>query len=355
MSIEAHVAVPVIDDGEQTEPGQPIGIDDPALVDRLDGRTSLRGHQHAIPFHAAGPRITEPRHEHARPRARRVSRVTVAKALLLSTGNLSIASRNSCSSFSSPACWLLQPLQALRLRVGFRRQAREHHGALARACSSSVRSARCCFSSSASLASCACSSVIELGDGLHVVLDGMDLLRARPSEIAVVDEHPAGARRILLIEQQLQRLLMADQIGGAQLSGQRAPAFCAIVGLPSRFSRGQRARLDGTFRALAADAVQALARLADRHFCGPQLSREAVPLDLLPADLPGDAVDLGLDRLQLGLRLPGVAFGPGGRRAVGRRAMCKEQAGGASWPEGQAKSWPGREYEVSGPASIGAL
>ncbi len=27
MSVEAHVAVPMIDDGEQPEPGQPVGVD----------------------------------------------------------------------------------------------------------------------------------------------------------------------------------------------------------------------------------------------------------------------------------------------------------------------------------------
>ena len=75
----------------------------------------------------------------------------------------------------------------------------------------------------------------------------MDLLGARTPEVAVVHEHATRARRVLLVEQQLQRLLAADQVGGAQLPGQGSPVLSQI-GLPRPSFGGQRRTLGGAFR-----------------------------------------------------------------------------------------------------------
>src|SRR6266404_3977909 len=65
MTVEAHVPVPVIDDGQETEPRQPVRVDDPALVNRPDRRPTLGGDEQAVPFQAAGPRFAEARHDPA--------------------------------------------------------------------------------------------------------------------------------------------------------------------------------------------------------------------------------------------------------------------------------------------------
>ena len=70
---------------------------------------------------------------------------------------------------------------------------------------------------------------IELGEAAHVVLDQVDLAGARAPEVTVVDEHAPGERRILLVEEELQRLLAADQVGGAHLPGKRGAGLHQLL------------------------------------------------------------------------------------------------------------------------------
>jgi len=69
-----------------------------------------------------------------------------------------------------------------------------------------------------------------------------------------------------------------------------------------------------TLRACATQVEQGSPGIAERHLGAPQLPCQAVAFDLLGAHFPGDALDLGLDRLKLLLGAPGIGF----RALVGR-------------------------------------
>ena len=143
--------------------------------------------------------------------------------------------------------------------------------------------------------------------------DEADLVGARTAEIAVVREHPPSARRVLLIEEQLQRLLAADEVCGAQLTGERG----ALAGerlLALRLLIGERDAALGMLGALASAAAPGVAHVSCRGLGIAQLPRQPVLLDLVPADLVAHALDLGLNGLQIGLGLARVARGDGGRR-----------------------------------------
>ena len=196
----------------------------------------------------------------------------------------------------------------------------EHVRALLRAPARARAScARCCFSSSASFASSAASSAVELARCACTSFS-MSLISpgARAAEIAVVDEHAPGERRVLLVEQQLQGLLAADEVGRAHLPGERG-AVLGELRLARRASRwqGRRAARPPRLRSrrTSSSAPRACRRPTFPRRAAPG---EAVALDLLGAHLAGDALDLRLDRLQLRLGLPGVRFRAGGRRQPGR-------------------------------------
>jgi len=76
-----------------------------------------------------------------------------------------------------------------------------------------------------------------------VLLDGVDLIGARAAEIAVITEHALRLRRVLLIEQQLERFGLPDHVRHAQLGGQCGALTLerALLGLPVALQR--RARL----------------------------------------------------------------------------------------------------------------
>src|SRR6185312_10776952 len=150
--------------------------------------------------------------------------------------------------------------------------------------------------------------LVELGEALHVVLDELDLAGARAAEVAVVGEHAPGERRVLLVEEQLERLLPADQVGGAHLPGERG-AVVAELARARLLLGGERGAARRALGALAAHVDPGLARPSHRQLRAPQLARQAVALDLLAAHLAADALDLGLDRLRLFLGLPGVGLG----------------------------------------------
>src|SRR5205807_7959707 len=160
-------------------------------------------------------------------------------------------------------------------------------------------------------------------------------------EVAVVGEHPAGERGILLVQEQLERLLAADEVSGAQLPGERR-SVALYLGFARLLLGGERRAARGARSALAAHLAELIAQLPDRELRGAQLLGEPVALDLLEAHLAGDPLDLGLDRLQLrfglarirlrvpsrGCRQRGAAeYHPG--QGGGRHARPRRAAGGA--------------------------
>src|SRR5262249_8224703 len=70
---------------------------------------------------------------------------------------------------------------------------------------------------------------IQLGEAVHVILDEMDLAGARAAEVAVVSEHAAGERRVFLVEEELEGLLPADEIGGAHLTCERLTILIQLL------------------------------------------------------------------------------------------------------------------------------
>src|SRR5205823_1388323 len=146
---------------------------------------------------------------------------------------------------------------------------------------------------------------VELRQTLQVVLDELDLPGARAAEVAVVGEHPAGERGVLLVQEQLERLLAANEVSGAQLPGERR-SVALYLGFAHLLLGSERRAARGARGALAADPAERIAQLPDRELRGAQLLGEPVALDLLEAHLAGDPLDLGLDRLQLRFGLAGI-------------------------------------------------
>jgi len=85
---------------------------------------------------------------------------------------------------------------------------------------------------------------------LELVADAADALGPRAAEVAVVGEHAAEGRGVLLVEQQLELLLAAVHVGRAQLAGERT-AF-------RRKSSSRRAcSRSSSFSGLGRDALHA--------------------------------------------------------------------------------------------------
>ena len=176
---------------------------------------------------------------------------------------------------------------------------------------------------------------VELADARHVLLDAPDLLGARTAEVAVVGEHASGARRVALVQQQLQRLLAADLLRRAQLRGERL-AFAGQRRLALlAFAR----ELDATAAALAALASQPrhlAAHAADGLLGTAQVAGQTVALGGIATDLAADALDFLLDLAQFGFGFRPVGLGaalsgrhrplgPGSRRQVHRRRKNQQQ------------------------------
>jgi len=102
---------------------------------------------------------------------------------------------------------------------------------------------------------------LELGNALDVLLDQPDLRGARAAEVAVVGEDAAGERGVLLVEEQLQRLLPADGVGGAQLPGlvdalrQQLDIDVVIADPMARVKERRQSKRPGYDRLRAAAAV----------------------------------------------------------------------------------------------------
>ena len=142
--------------------------------------------------------------------------------------------------------------------------------------------------------------------------DARDLVGPRATEIAVVGEHAACPGGIFLVEKQLERLFGSDQIGGAHLSGERLPFAGQSLLLLHPFV-GQLDAVLRVLRATEPQLLEAVAQFPRGHLGGAQLARNPVPLHLVAAHLPANALDLGLDSLELRLRLARVAGRVGGR------------------------------------------
>src|SRR5205823_12608254 len=128
---------------------------------------------------------------------------------------------------------------------------------------------------------------LELGNALDVLLDEPDLRGARAAEVAVVGEDAAGERGVLLVEEELQRLLPADGVGGAQLPGERC-ALLAHLALALMLLGGELRAPCGALGALAAHLGERRAHLADRELGTLELGGQLVALDLLGSHLSGD-------------------------------------------------------------------
>src|SRR5690348_17938043 len=57
VAVEAHVAAAVIDDDEQSQPGQPIGVHHPAAGYRAHGRIALGSEQVPLPLETPSPHL----------------------------------------------------------------------------------------------------------------------------------------------------------------------------------------------------------------------------------------------------------------------------------------------------------
>src|SRR5256885_10151426 len=115
-----------------------------------------------------------------------------------------------------------QPLETLGARVRLRLEAREHVTALRARVLELVQLRALLFFQLRERLVLGSQRAVELRQTLQVVLDELDLPGARAPEVAVVGEHPAGERGILLVQEQLERLLAADEVSGAQLHGERS-------------------------------------------------------------------------------------------------------------------------------------
>ena len=135
-----------------------------------------------------------------------------------------------------------------------------------RACSTAASSVRCCLSRIGQFRVLGGELRVQLVETRYVRLDGVDLLRALPAKITVVDEHAPGAGGILLIQEQLQRLLVTYQISGPELSREGGAAL-GDARLRVTLLRGQRGPARRPLGSLVAHAVEGFPRLADRDFC----------------------------------------------------------------------------------------
>jgi rhodanese-related sulfurtransferase len=153
------------------------------------------------------------------------------------------------------------------------------------------------------------------------------LLGAGPAEIAVIGEHAAGARRVPLVEQQLERFLATYHVGSAQLSGERL-AF-RLEGTPSFTTLGRylRAAL-ATCISLVLDPCESVARSRHRLLGSTQLARQPVALGSVARDLGAHAVDLTADLLEIRLRLGMIGALARRRRRSSRRQQRGEQRDG---------------------------
>src|SRR5882672_7120868 len=217
VPVQAHIAFTMINNGQQPEPREPVGIDHAAAIDRPDRRATLRRDEHSVPFDAARACFSEPRNEFAAHGPRELA-AQVRESIVVVDRKLLDGPPQLPQQLLQSALLALQAFQVLRVRVGFGGQARQHLGAFrARLLQLGEVGALLPFQLR-ELGILRLQLLIERRDSLDIALDAVDLLGTRTPEVAVIDEHAARPLGVLLVQQQLQRLFAPDQVGGTQLT-----------------------------------------------------------------------------------------------------------------------------------------
>src|SRR6185312_6855480 len=221
---------------------------------RLDRCAPLRRNEYPIPFDAPRASLPESRHELAAHRPGELA-AQVRKSIVVIDRKLLDRPPQLLQELLQPALLTLQTLEVLSVRVGFGCKARQHSRALLARLLELRKVRPLLFFQLGQLRVLSLQLLIERRDGHDIVLDAMNLLGTRTSEVAVVDEHASGPLGVLLIQQELQRLFAPDQIGRAQLPRQ-GTAVLAQVPFPRALFSGERSTFGGTFRAAPPDLVQ---------------------------------------------------------------------------------------------------
>ena len=175
----------------------------------------------------------------------------------------------------------------------------------------------------------------HLFEAVHRSLDGADPVRARPAEVTVVDEHAADCSRILLVQQQLELLLAAIDVGCPQLGGERIAlleqdAFVALSFRPQS-SQPQVTRAD-----VASDRGQPAGGLADLRLGLAELHGHAVTTPQVLANRLLQRADLLADTRQ-------VLLGVAPVRMAGARQEHEQQKQGETLHEHGSRA---REAEM---------
>src|SRR6185437_165800 len=304
VAVEAHVAVAVIDDDEEPESGQPVRIDHPALRNRAHGGAALRREEVSLPLETAGPYLAEALDDAAGhgpgQLAAHSGEGRVAQILRRQTRG---RPPQLAEQRFEVALLLPQAPEPLRTGLGLRGDAGQNLHAM-RAGLLQSRDLRLLVPGQPrELRVLRLQLTVELPDPLQIALDGRDPGGPRPAEVAVIDEHAARPRRILLVEQQLERLLAADEVGSPQLPGERAAA-AGEVGLELLLPGLELRPARGAGLPLLHEVLEGGLGLADRFLRVLQLTGELVPLCLAAAHLARDPCDLAADGLEL---CPGLA------------------------------------------------
>src|SRR5439155_1055750 len=162
-------------------------------ADRLDRRSTLGRHQHAVPAHPTRARIPEtrdhpPAHGPGEPAAQPREDIVALDRKALHRG------AQLTQQLLEPRLLGAQPLEILRPRVGLRLEAREHVAALD---ARELQLVQLCALLPLELGELLILGIelpLEFGNALDVLLDEPDLRGARAAEVAVVGEDAAGER-----------------------------------------------------------------------------------------------------------------------------------------------------------------
>ena len=304
----------MIDDGEQTQARKPVGIDHPALANGLDGGTALGGDQHSVPAHPARTRIAEARHQVAAHRPGELAPQPREGVVPFDREALH-GGAQLADQLLEPRLLGAQTLEILSTAAGLGLEAHQHVVAPFARLLEIAEMRALLLLELGELGVLGLEFGIELGKPPHVVLDEADLTGSSPPEVAVVGEHAAGERRILLVEEELERFLSPDEVSRAHLPGERG-AVVFELRLAGTLFGGERSATGGVLGALVTNAGERVAGVCHGELRAAQLARQPVALDLLGAHFTRHPLDLRLHGLQLLLGLAGVV-----------RAGCRRRRG----------------------------
>ena len=204
MAVEAQVPVAVINDGQQPEARQPVGIHHAAVIDRPHRRTLRAGEQHAVPFHATRARLAERSHQPAGHGPRQLA--AQLRERVLAVGWKLVDALQRAPQFAhqlfQAALLLLEAFELLWRGSSTRLPAipARDRGVRARRCSRETSPFCRGFERGQALLLRG-QFRIELAELGQMRIDGGDLAGARTAEVLVIDEHAAGLAGIALVEQ----------------------------------------------------------------------------------------------------------------------------------------------------------